>query len=137
MDARGGIYMIKKYWHLMLAAIILLSVVGYQYVMKIGIDQINTTELAEMLQQEKSGMFFVDVREVHEYKDGHIEGMVNIPLSVLQEEYHQIPQDKEVVIICRSGNRSMQAANILKDLGYTKLVNVTGGMLDWDGDVSR
>lgn len=121
----------------MLAAIILLSVAGYQFVMKIGIDQIDTTELANMLEREKDGIFFVDVREEHEFKDGHIEGMVNIPLSVLHEAYHLIPQDKEVVIICRSGNRSMQAANILKDLGYTKLVNVTGGMLDWDGEVNR
>lgn len=63
--------------------------------------------------------------------------MVNIPLSVLENEYNQIPTDKEIIIICRSGNRSLQAANTLKKLGYESLTNVKGGMLVWNGNVIR
>nr|WP_090892047.1 rhodanese-like domain-containing protein [Evansella caseinilytica] len=55
----------------------------------------------------------------------------------MAQEYSVIPEDKTVVLICRSGNRSMQAANILKDKGYKKLINVSGGMLSWEGEVVK
>ncbi|MDG5789730.1 rhodanese-like domain-containing protein [Evansella sp. AB-P1] len=138
MIERGGISLFKKYWHIIISAIILLSIVGYQFYLKSGIEQINTAELAEMLNNhDTDNIFFLDVREVNEYNEGHIEGMLNIPLSVLDTEYNEIPKDNTVVIICRSGNRSLQAANILKDLGYSKLINVTGGMLNWNGNVIK
>lgn len=130
--------LIKKYWHIILAVVILFTVVGYKYSQTAGINQITTSELAVLMDSQNTDeIFFVDVREEHEFTAGHIAGMTNIPLSVLDKSYHQIPKDRQVVIICRSGNRSLQAANILKDQGYPDLVNVRGGMLDWDGDVSR
>jgi len=102
------------------------------------IRQISTGELERLLAQAASGdMVFIDVREPDEYAEGHIEGMVNMPLSTLEDTYSQLPKDKEIVIICRSGNRSMQAAQLLRDKGYTRLVNVQGGMLDWKGPVVR
>ncbi|MFA9556978.1 rhodanese-like domain-containing protein [Evansella sp. AB-rgal1] len=103
------------------------------------ITEIDTKELERLLQNEDDNhdYFFMDVREVHEYNEAHIKQMVNIPLSVLESSYEQVPNGKTVVIICRSGSRSLQAANLLKDLGYENLVNVRGGMLDWDGEINN
>lgn len=130
--------MIKKYYHYMILVVILLGFFGYKYSQTIGIEQITTDQLAEILNTaEQENIFYVDVREPHEFNEGHIKEMMNLPLSQLESNYQLIPKDKKVVIICRSGNRSLQAANILKDLGYSDLVNVQGGMLDWDGEVVK
>ncbi|MGC5324197.1 rhodanese-like domain-containing protein [Brevibacillus sp. SYSU BS000544] len=100
------------------------------------IQQVTTTQLQEKLQQQlNSSAVFIDVREENEYTEGHIEGIANVPLSSLPNRLAEIPKDKEVVIICRSGNRSMQAAKLLQEQGYTNIVNVSGGMLDWKGPV--
>lgn len=104
-----------------------------------AVHNITTGELEQKLVNEKNSkdVLFIDVREKDEFEDGHIKGMSNLPLSTLKTDYHTIPKAAEVVIICRSGNRSMQAAELLKEFGYTKIVNVTGGMLDWHGEVIK
>ncbi|MGO4886331.1 rhodanese-like domain-containing protein [Anaerobacillus sp. MEB173] len=99
------------------------------------ITHINVDQLTEMLQEQNEDVFFVDVREPHEYNEGHIKEMTNVPLSQLENSYQQIPTDKKVVIICRSGNRSVQAAHFLMKQGYRDLVNVEGGMLEWSGEI--
>ncbi|OLO29050.1 rhodanese [Alkalihalophilus pseudofirmus] len=96
------------------------------------IQEITTYELATKMKTDKNAIF-IDVREVEEFSEAHVEGMTNIPLSRLANEYTQIPKDQEIVIFCRSGNRSMQAANFLSDQGFEKITNVSGGILSWDG----
>ena len=126
--------MIKNYWHFILPAVIILGIVGYISVTDGDSgQQINTAQLAELIEQDKEDIYFLDVREDHEFKEGHIEGMSNVPLSKLDKEYSQIPKDKTIVVICRSGKRSLQAVSKLKDYGYNDLINVNGGMLEWDG----
>lgn len=99
------------------------------------IKQISTKQLAELLEENTDSYYFIDVREVEEYKEGHIAGMENFPLSQLAATYSIIPKEKTVVIICRSGNRSMQAAEMLQQLGYEKIINVAGGILAWEGEI--
>ncbi|OIJ19314.1 rhodanese [Anaerobacillus alkalidiazotrophicus] len=128
----------KKYFHFILLFLLLLLFFGYKQFQAQGIEQINTDQLAEMLESDgQNDVFYIDVREPHEFQDGHINGMVNVPLSQLENNYDIIPKEKTVVIFCRSGNRSLQAANILKDIGYKDLVNVKGGILDWKGEVVK
>lgn len=74
----------------------------------------------------------IDVREVEEYEGGHIEGAVNAPLSTLNETELPYATDDPIYIICRSGNRSAQAARLLNDRGYTEIYDVTGGMIAWE-----
>lgn len=115
---------------------VLLGFIGYQYIPPAGVEQISTDELKERLALgNSSDVMYVDVREVYEFEAGHIEQMVNVPLSSLEETYHELPTGVELVIICRSGARSMQAIDFLQSRGYTQLTNVKGGMLEWDGDV--
>jgi len=130
--------MIKKYRSYVIPLAFIIAFIGYKVFPTIGVEQISTDQLADMLANGQStDVFYVDVRESYEFQEAHIEGMTNLPLSQLENNYHHIPTDKTVVIICRSGNRSLQALNILKDVGYQDLINVKGGMLAWEGEVTN
>ncbi len=76
----------------------------------------------------------IDVRENEEWNGelGHVEGSTLINLGALPENLSHIPQDKHVVLICRSGARSARAAAFLKSQGYTKVYNMLGGMILWN-----
>ncbi|MBJ6364069.1 rhodanese-like domain-containing protein [Paenibacillus sp. GCM10012307] len=93
-----------------------------------------TEELAAKLADgEKVNL--VDVREVEEWEEGHIQEARLIPLSELTERLDELKQDEPpIVLICRSGNRSGKASAYLASQGYN-VVNIAGGMLDWSGDV--
>jgi rhodanese-related sulfurtransferase len=94
---------------------------------------IDTNQIKELLNNK--GIELIDVREVDEYQSGHIPGVKNIPLSEFTGRTNEIDADKEVVCICRSGNRSEKACEYLSTVGYKKLSNMVGGMKDWDGDI--
>lgn len=69
---------------------------------------------------------FIDVREPLEYKMGHVKGAINIPPSELMagaDALKDIPKDTELVLYCLSGSRSNVSMNILREMGYTNLVN--------------
>lgn len=89
---------------------------------------------AETLQNklENEEITLLDVRETSEYDGGHIEGAVNAPLSSLDANELPYPKDEPIYVICRSGNRSAQAANRLQEAGYTKIYDVSGGMMAWE-----
>lgn len=77
------------------------------------------------------GVTIVDVREKEEYNAGHIPGALLIPLSELAQRVKDVPRDTEVILVCRSGNRSQQAYDSLKQQGFTNIHNMVGGMLAW------
>lgn len=91
--------------------------------------EITTDELKEAL-DHKENIVLLDVREPDEYAAGHIESAKNIPLNRVQK-YHG-DKTKPTYVICRSGRRSEQAAQLLLLKGYN-VKNVTGGMLAWHG----
>jgi rhodanese-related sulfurtransferase len=76
----------------------------------------------------------VDVREVYEYCDaiGHIAGALNYPWNsgVLRALYEELPADCPLLVVCRSGGRSNQAANFLDSKGYSLVYDMLGGMGD-------
>jgi phage shock protein E len=70
--------------------------------------------------------YIIDVREPFEFMMGHVKGAINIPPSQLMGESKklaEIPKDAEVVLYCMTGSRSAYAANIMKSMGYTNIVN--------------
>lgn len=93
--------------------------------------QINTYQLKEEYFTNKEGKMFIDVRTVHEYKANGLKEFENIPLQELEVHLNKIPKDKEVVLICRSGARSLTACQILAQNGFKEVTNVTGGMNAW------
>jgi len=83
----------------------------------------------------KNGALLVDVREKDEVDElaYDVPNIVNIPLSEFEERFNEIPKDKEVVIVCKSGRRSLRAAGFIINHGYdaTKLVNMQHGIVRW------
>ena len=73
----------------------------------------------------------VDIRQPREYETSHIEGALSIPLNHIVERAGEIPRDREVVLICRTGYRSSIAASLLEPLGYDKLSDLRGGVVAW------
>ncbi|MHC4500663.1 MAG: rhodanese-like domain-containing protein, partial [Planctomycetota bacterium] len=94
-----------------------------------------TTEQARDLIDTTNDLTVVDVREPGEYCDavGHIPGALNYPLNsgVLQTRYEELPMHGPVLVVCRSGGRSNQAANFLDSKGFSMVYDVLGGMMAW------
>ena len=96
--------------------------------------QVSSDEAAAMMASE-SDYLILDVRTREEYEQGHIPGAVCVPNeSIGSGELSALPRkDQLILIYCRSGNRSKQAAQKLADAGYTNIVEF-GGILSWTGE---
>jgi rhodanese-related sulfurtransferase len=90
------------------------------------VPEITVDELAERM--DAGTVVLVDVRRPDEYESGHVSGAVLVPLD--QVPAHDFPRDQLVHLICRSGQRSMRAAEFLRAQGVDA-VNVGGGTLAW------
>jgi hydroxyacylglutathione hydrolase len=73
----------------------------------------------------------LDVREPDEYAAGHVPDAVSIPQAELALELERVPRDRDVLVACRSGSRSLGAARFLKSLGYERVTNLERGTLGW------
>ena len=82
--------------------------------------------------KDLDGVVVLDVREQDEYDEKHIPGVTLIPLGTVPDRLDEIPTDQTVVVTCRSGNRSNQAAEYLRDNGYTRVHNMLGGIKEWE-----
>jgi rhodanese-related sulfurtransferase len=91
---------------------------------------VSVTEAAAM---RDAGALVLDVREPDEWVAGHIPGAALIPLGELAARVAEVPRDRDVVVVCRSGNRSAQGRDILLGAGYTSVTSMAGGMNDWAG----
>jgi phage shock protein E len=89
---------------------------------------VSTDEAYKMYQQ--SGTFTVDVRTQQEWDEYHAPNTTLIPLDQLQNRLSEIPKDKEILVVCRSGNRSQQGRDILLSAGYNA-TSMTGGLKEW------
>lgn len=78
-----------------------------------------------------AGAFMLDVREPDEWAAGHIEGATLIPLGELAARASEVPADRQVVVVCRSGNRSAQGRDVLLGAGLPSVTSMAGGMNDW------
>lgn len=79
----------------------------------------------------QQGALLVDVREQNEFDEVHAEGAQLIALSEFEGRAAELPRDRELVMICRSGARSARAGQYLLDQGYSRVVNLAGGTLAW------
>jgi rhodanese-related sulfurtransferase len=86
---------------------------------------------AEARRRQRAGSLLVDVREPAEWDTGHAPGAVLIPLGQLAARQGELPRDKELIIVCRSGNRSGRAATQLRQAGFSPVRNMAGGMVAW------
>jgi rhodanese-related sulfurtransferase len=91
-------------------------------------DEINTGLGYQKFQE---GAFLLDVRTPEEWVDYHVDGATLIPLDELESRVNEVPFDKEVIVICNSGNRSVVGRDILRAAGHTKVTSIAGGIQGW------
>jgi len=92
-------------------------------------------EEAISIMGEESDFILLDVRTAEEFNERHIPGALNVPNEEIgTEEILELPDKEQLILVyCRSGNRSKQAASKLAALGYTNIVEF-GGINDWPGE---
>ncbi len=88
-------------------------------------------DVYEASRRQAAGALLIDVREPAEWQQGHAPEAKLVPLGSIVSHLSEIPRDAEVLLICRSGNRSGTAQRRLLQLGYERVCNVSGGMNAW------
>jgi adenylyltransferase/sulfurtransferase len=83
----------------------------------------------------KEDFFLLDVREPNEYQIAKIPGSTLIPLGEVPRRYQEIPRDKEIIVHCKMGGRSVTAASFLRQQGFKSVKNLKGGILDWSDKI--
>ena len=98
---------------------------------------ISSKEAQQMIEEHKDALI-LDVRTAAEYESGHIPNAVNLSNEDIQAGKVDSLKDKSqlIMVYCRSGNRSRQAAQKLAELGYTNVVDF-GGLQSWQGDIEK
>ena len=79
--------------------------------------------------------FLLDVRETWEVAIAAVPGAVHIPMGEIPDRLAQIPADRDVVVMCKAGGRSMNVARFLESRGYERVINLSGGILAWSATV--
>ena len=87
--------------------------------------------VSEAYDKREAGAFILDVREPDEWKEYHIPDSTLIPLGQLQSRVYELPRDQEIVVICRSGNRSQAGRDLLTQAGFTQVTSMAGGIKEW------
>ena len=91
--------------------------------------QITNIDWAKALEMQKAGGVLIDVRTPGEVAEGTAPGSINIPLQEAEQRLGEFPKDKDLLIFCRSGKRSMAVSNFLIQNGYERVFNVVGGFM--------
>src|SRR2546425_118350 len=107
---------------------------GEEYVRPTKVPEITATEVKKMI-DERRPFVLVDVREPHEYQICRIPGSKLIPLGDVPKRMHELNSADEIVVHCRSGQRSAQAVELLMKAGFRKIHNLKGGVLAWADQV--
>jgi len=126
----------------LLGVLVVFAVLYFSGALSSGMSSEISVAEAHKLYPDKA--FFLDVREVVEWDAGHVPDTTNIPLSELENRLNELPTDQDIVVICRSGNRSAEGRDILLDAGFKNVTSMAGGVSDWkdagypyDGEVLR
>ena len=101
--------------------------------LKNGIPQISVKELKSRIDAGED-VFILDVREPYEYQIANIGGKL-IPQNEVPQRLAEIDRDREIVVQCRSGQRSQRIAEFLQQSGYRKVTNLAGGILAWADEI--
>jgi rhodanese-related sulfurtransferase len=92
--------------------------------------EVPTIEVSQVPDPLPAGVSVLDVREPVEWQHGRIEGAVHVPLTQLPDRLDEIPDDHQLLVVCKVGGRSAQATAFLREKGF-EAINLAGGMIDW------
>jgi rhodanese-related sulfurtransferase len=93
-------------------------------------DPVHEVDVATTAQRVSEGAALIDVRETNEYEEFRATGAVLVPMSEIADRLAELPRDRTLYLICRSGARSMRVGEFLASEGFD-VVNVAGGTLAW------
>ena len=106
-------------------------------ILQVGGTKSNTASLpkevsvADAFTKYQQGAFFLDVRTQEEWNEFHAPNSTLIPLDQLPARLSELPKGREIVVVCRSGNRSQQGRDILLNAGFTQVTSMAGGLTEW------
>ena len=98
------------------------------------IEEINAVDAAKLLGSD-SGVLFLDVREHSELAICRIEGALHIPMGEIPESLAHLPKDRQMIVLCHHGMRSMHVAHFLQAQGFQNILNLAGGIHAWAAHV--
>ena len=87
--------------------------------------------VAQAIAKRDAGAFMLDVRQPEEWTEFHMPDATLIPLGELSTRRDELPRDQEIVVVCRSGNRSASGRDILNAAGFPSVTSMAGGMNAW------
>ncbi len=107
------------------------SLLGFGKRRRESIAQLEAAELKQRL-DEHQRLLLLDVRTAAEFgREGHISGARLMPLTMLGTRLAELPRETPIVCVCRNGNRSQAACEILARAGFSRLANLRGGVMSW------
>jgi molybdopterin/thiamine biosynthesis adenylyltransferase/rhodanese-related sulfurtransferase len=100
-------------------------------------DEVTVQDMKRALEDPKSGIKVIDVREPDEYQIAHVNGVPLIPLGTLSQRFTELDPNQMVYVHCKSGMRSLKAVQFLKEQGFKYAKSVKGGILAWADEVDH
>ena len=118
---------LNKHWYIILIIILIsvITILAFNY--SIPSNKITAKEAQNLIQ---NGATIIDVRTYMEYRGGHIKNAKNIPYNEINETTINIDKNEKIIVYCRSGSRSAEAAKTLENMGY-KYVYDLGSIDNW------
>ena len=121
---------------IVMVAVAIVAIVAALYTPKLlhwGEDEYGdvTVQEASNIIADKPELVVLDVRTVSEFNDSHIEGAINIPVEEIANRLSELDKNDELLVYCRTGNRSATAVGILEDAGFTKIYHMHEGISVW------
>ncbi len=102
----------------------------FRHLMGGGVPAVEVQQAAE-LQGDDGGALIIDVREPNEYTQIRAKGAVLLPLGRLNNRVRDLPRDRELLMMCRTGARSQNATQFLQAQGFENVTNISGGVMAW------
>lgn len=118
-------------WYLLLALVVIIAMLVHSFAASAGVKNIPPSEAVALINRQNAVV--LDVRTDDEFKQGHIINSLNIPVGLLASRINELERHKSqpLVVICRSGQRTVQACSILRKQGFESLHGLAGGIIAW------
>ncbi|MEW9050067.1 MAG: rhodanese-like domain-containing protein [Neobacillus sp.] len=100
-----------------------------------GYRNVSTEEAKQQIDDDE--VVVLDVRTAEEFQQGHIPNAILLPLDELETRLDELDKEETYLVVCRSGNRSAQASEILTSNSFTNIYNMTGGMNNWSYEIEN
>ncbi len=121
-------------WVGVLVAVALVAIVGVVIYLQANAPKAQLPDVVSVAQAadlKSQGAFILDVRQPEEWTQFHIPGATLIPLGDLPNRLNEVPKDKKIVVYCRTGVRSAQGRDILRQAGFPQVTSLNGGITQW------